>query len=72
MEHRIPEGLTEEEERQQRIERNQALIKLIDAWRKEDQANLPTEQDLRDWQEFIRSVDAERPHRPLFKNYYKS
>ncbi len=59
----------EEAERQEQIKRNQPLIELLQSWR--DEFEVPTEEDVRLFQECIRDFDSFRPHRPLFADYYR-
>ncbi len=53
-------------------ERAGSLAALFEKWRLEDEADdRPVEAKLAEIEQFMRNVDAERPHRPLFKQYYE-
>lgn len=63
------EQLAEEERRQRQIERNQSLIALLQAWRKEDLNSDGDDSESLD--EFMRAIDANRiPGSKLFEKYY--
>jgi hypothetical protein len=53
-------------------ERAASLDALFKEWELEDAADdRPLEVKLAEIEEFMRAIDAERPHRPLFKQYYE-
>lgn len=60
---------SEEERRKRQIELNQPLIALLDSWLAEDEE--PTEAERREFEEFMRSIDANRGERKLFEAYLK-
>ena len=57
------EGIDEEEAQRRRIAAKQSLIELIDSWIEEAENMTDSErrQAERDWEEFARAIDEDRP-----------